>query len=97
MTHKLPSTFTCATDPSHGWLIVTLADLAAVGLTEADISPYSYRNGDCAALEEDCDASTFIEAYRAKTGRTPAFKDRYAQNRSRVRSWASFGTKKFSW
>ena len=55
-------------DPGHGWLIVTLGELAAVGLTETDINPYSYRHGEHLGLEEDLDARTFLEAYKARFG-----------------------------
>lgn len=61
--------FTFLASSYHGWLIVTPDELAAVGLTEADITPYSYRRGDHLGLEEDVDAHTFLEAYKARVGR----------------------------
>jgi hypothetical protein len=61
--------FTFLSNPYHGWLIVTVGDLAAVGLTEADITSYSYRRGNHLGLEEDEDAQTFLAAYKARFGR----------------------------
>jgi hypothetical protein len=66
-TTKMKTEFTFISDPGHGWLIVTRDDLADVGLTEADISPYSYQSAEWIALEEDCDAATFVKAWEAKT------------------------------
>lgn len=62
------------TDPGHGWLVVNEAQLAAVGMTRDDFSPFSYayferiERGGAApgrwvyALEEDLDAAMFIRA-----------------------------------
>jgi hypothetical protein len=52
------------TDPGHGWLEVPLAELKRLGIVEK-ISSYSYRDGELAYLEEDCDYSVFLEAKRA--------------------------------
>lgn len=81
--------FELKSDPGHGWLIVTLAELVDVGLTESDITPYSYRLGEIIGLEEDCDAGTFIDAYQAKYGSIPAIIERDGS----CRSWSRFGTK----
>jgi hypothetical protein len=97
MTYKTPTTFTVSADPGHGWLLVTRADIAALGLSESDFTPYSYCNGDRVALEEDCDAATFIDAYTARHGRAPKYRDRYAATRSSVRSWNRYGTKPSKW
>lgn len=58
-------------DAGHGWLMVTESDMADVGLTVEDFSRYSYVNGPRYYLEEDADASLFIEAYRATNGAMP--------------------------
>jgi len=50
-------------DPGHGWVEVPIAELRRLKI-DGDISPYSYRNGHMAYLEEDCDASAWIEAKR---------------------------------
>ena len=80
-----PAIFTFHTDPGHGWLEVTAADLAAVGLKATDFSRYSFRNEYAYFLEEDCDASKFVEAWRAKHGRTPEFRDAH-QERTFIRN-----------
>jgi hypothetical protein len=45
-------------DPGHGWLRVPLTELEPV---KTLISPYSYRKGRYAYLEEDCDAFVFLQ------------------------------------
>ncbi|MFN3261260.1 MAG: hypothetical protein ACE37J_11950 [Pikeienuella sp.] len=82
-------------DPGHGWLIISRGDLKAAGLTEADISPYSYQKGDQLALEEDSDAAIYIAA-RYPGVRVGAMK----HNETLIevggpRTWASFGTKPY--
>lgn len=52
-------------DPGHGWLAVKLSDLKMLGI-ESKISSYSYVKGKTAYLEEDCDASEFINAAKAR-------------------------------
>jgi hypothetical protein len=79
--------FTFLADPGHGWLIVTLGELAAVGLTEADITSYSHRSGDHLGLEEDVDAKRFLDAYKARFGRDAEIIDDLGS----CRSWAPFG------
>ena len=63
-------TFTFHIDPGHGWLKVSQADYAALGFKAADFSTYSYVAVADGALylEEDCDASKFVDAYKAKHG-----------------------------
>jgi hypothetical protein len=91
----IPKSFTLTCDPSHGWLLVTASDLAEVGLSESDITPYSYQSGGWRALEEDCDAGTFIEAYKAKLGQMPEIKT--DEKGGRVRNWHVFGKKESVW
>lgn len=55
--------FTFHTDPGHGWLEVPMSTIFALGI-QNKISSYSYRRGDTAYLEEDCDASLFLEAWK---------------------------------
>jgi hypothetical protein len=91
--------FVFSTDPGHGWLLVAPAELADVGLTEADISSYSYRSpdGGLLALEEDCDAATFIEAWKAKNpGEEISIRESFSE-RNPIRNWPDFGTKVFSY
>lgn len=56
-------------DPSHGWVEVPMAELRALGIA-GRISPWSYRDGETAYLEEDDDASLFLDTMRARG--TPA-------------------------
>jgi hypothetical protein len=55
--------YTFITDPAHGWLTVSLAELQDLGIAD-DISPFSYisTSKGVAYLEEDCDALRFIRA-----------------------------------
>jgi hypothetical protein len=49
------------TDPGHGWLEVPMTMIQTLGIA-SEISHYSYRYGDMAYLEEDCDAGVFMSA-----------------------------------
>ncbi len=82
-------------DPGHGWLIVSPEQLASYGISEAQISPYSYRSpdGNQIALEEDCDAGVFLEAFRRTHGDDPIFA-REHQNPCPIRNWPGYGTKR---
>ena len=79
-------------DPGHGWLKVSKADLEHLGIAEK-ITPYSYMRGAYAYLEEDCDASTFVEALR-KAGDTRKFQEMIvehsANKMSKIRSYESY-------
>ncbi len=80
--------FTFHTDPGHGWLEVTLADMLAVGLEPHSFSRYSYRKGPLFFLEEDCDASKFVAAYERVYGCKPEFCDSYKE-RTPIRNFPS--------
>ena len=60
MTSK---TYTFHSDSAHAWLEVPLGDLCRSGVAD-QITNYSYRKGDAVYLEEDCDASRFLQALR---------------------------------
>ena len=79
--------FTFLASSYHGWLIVTPDELAAVGLSEADITRYSYRRGDQLGLEEDEDAQTFLGAYKARFGREAEIIDDLGS----CEAWERFG------
>lgn len=55
------TTYTFFNDPEHGWLEVGRDELAMLHIDDA-ISSYSYQRGDKVYLEEDCDATLFINA-----------------------------------
>ena len=82
-------------DPGHGWLIVTPAQMASYGITEAQISPYSYRSPDGReiALEEDGDAGVFFTAFKRAHDAEPYFA-REHQDPCPIRNWPGFGTKR---
>lgn len=51
-------------DAGHGWLKVARTDLDALDIAHK-ITPYSYERGSWVYLEEDCDASTYLNAAKA--------------------------------
>lgn len=57
-------TLTFHTDPAHGWLEVTRADIEALNIAQK-ISRCSYQKADRVFLEEDCDAAHYIRAAAA--------------------------------
>jgi hypothetical protein len=75
-------------DPGHGWLAVKLSDLKMLGI-ESEISSYSYVKGKTAYLEEDCDASLFIKAAKAR-GIDVEVREGPQRDRSPIRSFQSY-------
>jgi len=59
------ATFIYHQDPGHGWLQVPRQLLVKLGI-EDKITVFSYLNGTTVYLEEDCDMSIFIEAFKAQ-------------------------------
>lgn len=62
--HQLCTHLTFISDPSHGWLRVPLADIAALGI-ETAVSTCSFIDGQFAYLEEDCDCTVYLAARTA--------------------------------
>ena len=54
-------------DPGHGWMKVKREELKELGV-ENKITGYSYERGEFVYLEEDGDASIFIDALEGKSG-----------------------------
>ena len=79
--------FTYHTDPGHGWIEVSFADLVSVGLKPDDFSQYSYRSGEYAYLEEDCDAAVFVNAWKQVRGESPKFRELHTDSDSRIRTY----------
>ena len=77
---KNETVYTFHSDPCHGWVEVTLADLNQVGLSLRDISGFSYRKGNRLFLEEDCDYGRFYEAHKATYGHAPLTRDVYTDD-----------------
>jgi len=78
-------TFTFFQDPGHGWIRVTPADCAAIGLSAESFTAYSYRDEKFFYLEEDCDASKFVESYIAAYGTAPVFRESHTNRESPIR------------
>lgn len=81
-------TFDFHVDPGHGWLKVPRALLIELGIHKS-ISHYSYQRGDFVYLEEDGDFGAFVAAMKS-TGVELRWRTRYADRRSRIRSYASY-------
>ena len=80
--------FTHFTDPAHGWIKVSKQLLKELGIA-TKITAYSYQKGDYAYLEEDCDASLFVEEYEKQTGQKIKTVTSYA-HRSAIRNFQSY-------
>lgn len=76
-------------DPGHAWAAVKVKFLEELGIADK-ITPFSYIKGKTAYLEEDCDLSTFVEAYQAKFGQKPVFIEKHTNNSSPIRSYSSY-------
>ena len=84
MSHKY--TYHC--DPGHGWLAVPFSMLRALHI-EDKITPGSYMKGKTAYLEEDCDMTTFLQAYRLRFGQNPQITDLHKDD-SPIRGFQSY-------
>jgi hypothetical protein len=74
-------------DPGHGWLEVPIAEINRLKIS-GKISNYSYKNGEMAYLEEDCDASLFMKAKLAQNESLEFF-DIFQEN-TPIRGYRSF-------
>lgn len=86
--NKIPKKYFFYDDPAHAWLKVEKSELERLGILN-DISQYSYIKGDYVYLEEDMDATSFIEA-KEKFGEKVEFENVSTDNRSKIRSYDSF-------
>ena len=84
-------TYDVYADPGHAWVKVKIAELEKLGIAKY-ITSFSYVRGDNAYLEEDQDASTFIDELERR-GIEPKFKFHHTDNRSKIRGYASFSCK----
>jgi hypothetical protein len=76
------------TDDGHGWLRVTIGEVTMLGFNVTDFSKYSYRRGEDLYLEEDCDASRFVVAYRRRYGNDPEIGCNHFNGSSPIRHYA---------
>jgi hypothetical protein len=72
-------------DAGHGWVAVKKNILEKIGVANK-ITEYSYQREKMAYLEEDCDMSTFINAFREFFGKDPSIEVVDHGDRSWVRS-----------
>ena len=83
--------FTFASDPAHGWLLVTENQMKSSGLVPEDFSMFSYQHKwddvQVYALEEDCDAPRFIRAWESKFGELIAWREWHSTGDHEVRGW----------
>jgi hypothetical protein len=91
---KIQNTFKYYQDPGHGWIAVKVELLEQLGI-DGQISEFSYINekGTTAYLEEDCDASLFVEKYIEVFGIKPQWKDIFSERRHWVRGYSNYTTK----
>lgn len=75
-------------DPGHAWLKVPHKLLSEINLT-ASISCHSYKRGDFAYIEEDCDGQILTEALK-KNGITFKFKEFHTNKQSKIRSYIPY-------
>jgi hypothetical protein len=77
-------------DPGHGWVRVSVGLLHGLKIAHL-ITPYSYRRGDHAYLEEDGDLSQLLTA-AAAAGITVKLKQHHTNKQSKIRSYAQYYT-----
>jgi hypothetical protein len=82
---KIPTKFIYYTDPGHGWIKVPMSELVRLNISN-DITPFSYVRGQYVFLEEDCDASTFLNA-REREGNRVTLERKHSNSNSKVRSY----------
>lgn len=75
-------------DPAHAWLEVSYTLLGRYGLTKL-VSNYSYKSGNFAYLEEDCDAPMFLRAVE-DAGDNFIITDEYCNHDSPIRSYQPY-------
>ena len=78
-------------DPSHGWLQVPHDLINQLGIGNK-ITRYSYRDQDCAYLEEDCDLSLFMQVAKAN-GLSITFHERNFNHDCAIRNYQRYTTK----
>jgi hypothetical protein len=77
-------------DPGHGWVRVSIGLLHGLKIAHL-ITPYSYRRGDHAYLEEDGDLSQLLTA-AAAAGITIKLKQHHTNKTSKIRGYAQYYT-----
>lgn len=75
-------------DPAHGWARVSIGLLHGLKIAH-EITPFSYRRGSYAYLEEDLDLSRLLQAAQA-AGITIKLKQFHTNKISKIRSYDQF-------
>jgi hypothetical protein len=75
-------------DPGHGWVRVSVGLLHGLKIAHL-ITPYSYRRGDHAYLEEDGDLSQLLTA-AAAAGITIKLKQHHTNKQSKIRGYSPY-------
>lgn len=83
----MKTTYIFHSDPGHGWLAVKRAELIRLNILEK-VTPYSYQNGATVYLEEDCDASLFINR-KKEVGEEVETRESFQEN-TPIRNYAGF-------
>lgn len=87
---KMKQVFNVYSDPGHAWAKIPASVLQALGISDR-ITRCSYYRKGFAYLEEDCDLSLFISAFRDRYGISPKFREYVArQKSSKIRSYDNY-------
>ena len=79
-------------DPGHGWLVVPIKRLVKFGIADK-ISSFSYMRGIYAYLEEDDDATLYIDTLR-QNGHDIKIANHYGNRESRIRNYDCYQKQK---
>lgn len=71
--------FKFISDPGHGWIEVPRKLLVLLNISDK-ISGFSYQDAHKVYLEEDRDASFFLNAFRKEFGEEPLLEEIYQEN-----------------
>jgi len=80
--------FTFYSDPGHAWLKVPRNLLNELNIAH-EISCYSFQRNNYVYLEEDCDASLFINAME-KIGKVVEIKESFVYYDSQIRNYPQY-------
>ena len=85
------------TDPGHGWMKVKREELKELGVE--NVTGYSYERGEFVYLEEDRDASIFIDALERKSGENfeenKHLKQHISDKNSKIRGYSPYRRRVF--
>lgn len=76
-------------DAMHGWIAVKRKELEAYDISDK-ITSFSYQKGDTVYLEEDCDAATFYNKVKEKTGEYPTLTPKYVGEYATIRYYERY-------